>query len=573
MDEMNLTELKKKLHDSEQQYRSLFRYTTNAIFIIDRLGRFTEVNPVASRLTGFNETELLSMGVYDVLGESQRSIFALFMKAALNGEVSCFQTELLNRRQEKVFALMTIVPRQMDGSPQGVIGIVQDVTKHVQTKKKIKQMSKEDALTGLPNRQYVAEQLEGLLRQQEQLAVMFIDLDRFKFVNDTLGHFLGDLALKELAARLKANLFAPNILARMGGDEFVAILPGQAEKKDIVRIARQLLRHIRQPLLINGYEFTLTGSIGISLFPEHGRSGEGLIKAADVAMFRAKTKSSDSYQFYESDMRSYFYERFYVENDLRRALDKGELSLYFQPKFDVNTRTICGEEVLVRWKHPEEGFISPEKFITIAEETGLIVPIGKWVLKEACQQKKSWIDQGYPPIAMSVNLSLRQFLQKDIVDTVKEVLRETQLPPHLLEVEITESVTIDFERTLEVLHQLRALGINISLDDFGTGYSSLQYVAQMPIHALKIDQSFIRNLGKGKNSEAVIAMIINLAHFLKIAVIAEGVESEEQLAYLKEQGCDTVQGYLHSKPLSASDYQTFLADKGGHFSGQNDKNP
>ncbi|TWI57136.1 putative bifunctional diguanylate cyclase/phosphodiesterase [Halalkalibacter nanhaiisediminis] len=559
---MNQSEIEKRLRESEEQYRSLFRYSTNAMFVLNRLGQFEQVNPATSRMTGYVEDELVMMHFNELVFEQGHKLAQDFVQRALKGSSETFDIELRHRLKQKLFVHLTLVPNEINGEIKGVIGVAEDITKRKQDEQKIKRMANEDELTGLPNRRSLTEHLATAItladRNNEQLAVLFIDLDRFKLVNDTLGHILGDKALKEMGKRINEGLQEEAILARMDGDEFIALIPRLSSLEQATEVASQLLEWIKQPLLIDGYEFTLTGSIGIAMYPDSGDNVELLIKCADAAMYSAKTKGGDVFEKYEENMRYKFFERFHVENDLRRALEKGEFFLYFQPQFDAVTNELCGEEVLVRWFHPEEGVTSPNKFIAIAEETGLIIPIGKWILRQACLQKKKWIDLGYPHVSMSVNLSLRQFLQQNIVETVKDILEESQLPPHLLEIEVTESVTIDIERTIDILKRLTALGIKISLDDFGTGYSSLQYVSQLPIQELKIDQSFVRNIGKGQNSEGIIAMIINLAHFLNLKVIAEGVETEAQLSYLVKQRCDKVQGYFHSRPLSVEEYELFL---------------
>ncbi|GAE26323.1 diguanylate cyclase/phosphodiesterase [Halalkalibacter wakoensis JCM 9140] len=291
---------------------------------------------------------------------------------------------------------------------------------------------------------------------------------------------------------------------------------------------------------------------------KNAKNVEALIKAADVALYQAKLIGSDTYNLYKHEMRLDIHEKFHIENDLRRALEKNEFSLLFQPQYHIATNQYCGEEVLVRWDHPLEGLISPDRFITIAEETGLITSIGKWVLQQACLQKKIWIEKGLPEVPISVNLSLRQFLQQSIVEMVAEVLEESELPPHLLKIEVTESVMIDLDRTSTVVKQLLALGVKISLDDFGTGYSSLQYINQLPVHELKIDQTFVAGIGKGKQAEEIISMIIQLAHSLSISVVAEGVETKEQLLYLTQNNCHKIQGYYYSKPLTGNDFELFM---------------
>ncbi|WP_227936761.1 EAL domain-containing protein [Alkalihalobacillus deserti] len=555
---MSPTNIEKKFQKSEQQYNSLFFHSSNAIFVLNRFAKIEKVNPGASLMTGYSSDDLLKTKLSELSHTKNSAQLVESFEKALDGITSTFKTEMRHHSLKELTVNMTMVPIEVDHVVEGIIVIAENITDEL----KISKMAMEDDLTGLPNRRFLTEKLSSAIEyayhQEEKLAVMFIDLDRFKLFNDTLGHLLGDQALKTIASRLKFALNDFGILTRVGGDEFVVLIPQLRSVKQATDAASQLLEHIRDPLIIDGYEFTITGSVGISIFPESGEDAESLIKSADAAMYRAKTNGSDTCELFKKEMGYQLHEKFHIENDLRRALERGEFSLFFQPQFNLATNQYCGEEVLVRWYHPVEGLISPIKFLSIAEETGLIVSIGEWILKEACFQKKRLIERGFPKVPMSVNLSLRQFLQKNIVETVKSVLDESQLAPSLLELEVTESVTIDINRTKDVLQRLLSLGVHISLDDFGTGYSSLQYVSQLSIQELKIDQSFVQNIGKEKQSEGIISMIINLAHYLNISVIAEGVETEEQLVFLKTQRCDKVQGYYYSKPLALKEYNVFL---------------
>jgi diguanylate cyclase (GGDEF)-like protein/PAS domain S-box-containing protein len=547
-----------KLKENEEKYQSIFAYSTNAIFIIDEFERINRVNPATTNITGFSEHTLLSMKMIELVHENSISIAKDEMNKVWNGQSTTIDIELNHRLLEEVIVNVSIVPLSKNGDVNGAIFIAQNITEETKTKR----IAYEDEVTRLPNRRYLIEILTNILTKakvaDEKFAVMFIDLDRFKLVNDALGHLCGNRTLRLIAERLRSCLNEADVLTRVGGDEFIVIIPKLTSITQAKERANRLLERIRCPLIIDGYEFTITGSIGIAVFPDSGEDVESLINSADAAMYRAKSNGSDDCEVYKREMRFQLNERFHIENDLRRALERGEISLYYQPQFDAKSHKYCGEEVLVRWHHPEEGLISPAKFISIAEESGLINTIGEWVLREACFQKKKWIDNGFPKVPISVNLSTRQFLKQSFVENVSDILQASILPPHLLELEVTESITIDNHRTSESLKQLQALGIKISLDDFGTGYSSLQYISQLPIQELKIDQSFVRNIGEGKHSEGIVAMIINLAHFLKISVIAEGVETKEQLDYLVELDCDKVQGYYFSKPLSVEEFERFI---------------
>ncbi|MFC0557756.1 sensor domain-containing protein [Halalkalibacter alkalisediminis] len=550
----------RKLKKSEQQYESLFFHSSNAIFILNSAAEIKKVNPLATLVTGYKEEDLLMMKLGDLVHQNDAQTMDKCYEKALKGIASTIEMDMSHPSLNELTIKLFLVPIEIDNVVESVMAIVENMTDEL----KISKMAMEDDLTGLPNRRCLMEKLSSSLTyafdHKEKLAVLFIDLDRFKLVNDALGHLLGDQALIKIASRLQNVLDELDLLARVGGDEFVILIPHLSSVEQATNTAKQLLEEIRDPLVIEGYEFTLTASIGISIYPDSGTDTESLMKSADAAMYRAKANGSDACELYKREMRYQLHEKFHVENDLRRALERGEFSLFFQPQFDLSTNQYCGEEVLVRWDHPVEGLISPSKFLSIAEESGLIVAIGEWVLKESCLQKKRLIEQGFPEVPMSVNLSLKQFLQKNIVETVKNALQESKLPPHLLELEVTESVTIDIDRTKGVLQRLLSLGVHISLDDFGTGYSSLQYVSQLSIQELKIDQTFVRNIGKERQSEGIISMIINLAHYLNITVIAEGVETEEQLLFLKEHRCNKVQGYYYSRPLALKEYKVFLTD-------------
>ncbi|WP_035667965.1 diguanylate cyclase domain-containing protein, partial [Halalkalibacter akibai] len=441
----------RELLKSEQKFNSLFFHSSNAVFVLDQFSKIKEVNPFASFVTGVHYNELLNMNFADLFSPKDYRRLEQNIEKALSGNVSTLEVTLRNQQYNDQQLNLSIVPVLLEKVEE--IIVIADCS-NVNANK----IAMEDELTGLPNRRFLMMKLAKAVIQanelNEKLAVMFIDLDRFKLVNDTLGHLLGDRALTLVATRLKMALAEKDLLARVGGDEFIVLISNLQSLKQAKDTADQLLEKIRDPILIDGYEFTLTASIGIAIFPESGTEVETLIKSADAAMYRAKSNGSDARELFKREMRYHFYEKFHVENDLRRALDRGEFSLYFQPQFNVKTNDYCGEEVLVRWFHPTEGLVSPSKFLSIAEETGLIVAIGEWVLREACLQKMKLLDLGYPQVPMSVNLSLRQFLQQNIVDTVQKVLEVSKLPPHLLEIEVTESVTIDIDRTIDVLNRL-----------------------------------------------------------------------------------------------------------------------
>lgn len=556
--------LQQRFNDQEQLLYSLLQYNTNAIFVIDETGLFIHVNSAAELITGYKKTELYDMHFIDLIKIRDRQTVLRRVRKALNGEGQSCEITLNHRLDKETYVDVIFVPNIIDGVVKGVIGIAEDITNKKAMEQRLSQMAEEDPLTGLPNRRYFMRELETSLasakRKNDRVAVLFIDIDHFKLINDTLGHAFGDEAIILLVSRLHKLIQGKAKLARMGGDEFVVLLPHIQHATDAIAFAEEICANMSEPLDLNNYEFSMTTSIGIALYPDSATDATTLIRCADAAMHRAKGQAIEKCQLYSDEMSRSFNEWFKVENDLRKALERNEFELFYQPQYCLKSDKICGVEVLVRWHHPKDGLISPARFISVAEETGLIVPLGEWILREACKQMRIWLDGGLPVVPISVNLSLRQFMYKDIAETVGLILEETGLPPTLLDLEITESVTIDLNRSLTVLEQLKELGVRISLDDFGTGYSSLQYLAKFPIDELKIDQSFVKKILSNDNSKAIVTMIINLAHLLDLKVVAEGVEMEEQIDFLRKHGCDVVQGYFFHKPLTSKEYELILKE-------------
>jgi diguanylate cyclase (GGDEF)-like protein len=391
------------------------------------------------------------------------------------------------------------------------------------------------------------------------LAVLFLDLDRFKKINDSLGHDFGDLLLRKVGEQILRCVNEDAVVARIGGDEFLILLPDIEDGSIAVQIAKKINDTINKPTTINGYEVHITSSIGIALYPSDGEDADTLIKHADIALFRLK-EFGDSYSVYSPIVKDPSYDQLVFENDLRKALERHEFTVYYQPKVNIQTGVITGLEALIRWKHPDKGLILPGSFIPIAEETGLIVPIGRYILKTACEQLVKWQHNGLPALSISVNLSTKQFLQSTLVSMVSSILEETGLDPHLLELEITESMTMDVKQASRILKDLKELGIQVSIDDFGTGYSSLNYLKDLPIDRLKIDRSFIRDITVNPENAAIVSTIINMASNLNLLVIAEGVEEESQVSILQNSNCDEIQGYYFSHPLPADEFEQKYAE-------------
>lgn len=438
-----------------------------------------------------------------------------------------------------------------------------DITERKHSEEKLKYQAFHDSLTGIPNRDFFYWKLARLLKKtkknNQKTAILFIDIDRFKNINDTLTHTTGDKLLESFAHRLISSLPDHCFLSRWGGDEFTLIVPLDDGLPTAKEIAEMIIKSLKNPFLIKKYTIYVTCSIGVAIYPDDGLDEKHLIKNADIALFRAKQMGKNNCQFYTTQLSREQMLLFELENSLYKALENHELFLNFQPQFCLKTKQICGVEVLLRWQHPTLGMISPAKFIPLAEETGLIMPIGSWTLEKACIQGKKWQDLGYLPILIGVNVSAKQFQQENFIEEVKNIIKKTQFNPEYLEIEITETILMqDVQKTEEIMQELSALGVKFSLDDFGTGYSSLSYLKKFPFHTIKIDQSFVRDLDTNKQDQALVSAVITLAKGYKMKVIAEGVETENQKSFLESLGCDIIQGWLVSKPLKLADFSSLL---------------
>ena len=448
-----------------------------------------------------------------------------------------------------------------------MVCVVRDVTERTYAEEQIKHLAYHDALTGLPNRLLFKDRLTVALshaqRGHERLAVLFLDLDRFKVINDSLGHTAGDQLLQAVAWRIQSCVRESDTVARLGGDEFTLLLPQLTHSEDAARVAQKILQAVQHPFTVEGRELFITTSVGISLYPEDGEEAETLIKNADTAMYQAKAEGRDNYQLFNALVNAKALLRISLEHGLRRALLNDELVVYYQPIVDLRSLKITGLEALLRWQHPELGLIPPSDFIPLAENTGMMPPIGLWVLRTACMQTKAWHDRGFNSISLAVNLSVTQLQQLDLVESVRRVLVETELPPEFLELEITESSAMQNpEHSARTLYELKKLGLRISLDDFGTGHSSLSYLKRFPIDTLKIDQSFVRDITTDPDTAAIVSAIIAMTHSLRLKVIAEGVEYPEQANLLNQYGCDQMQGFFVKSPVPAAELERLLLETG-----------
>ncbi|MFC5453020.1 sensor domain-containing protein [Paenibacillus aestuarii] len=549
----NSNDVERKLMESRQRLQSLFDNNPDAVISLDMSGKLTGMNPATYRLSGYTLEELGRLPVEQLFAPQDLHQFRQGFERTMSGRPQNFETMISSKNGAKLALHVTLVPISYDGTINGVYGIAKNITERKQAEDLIQYMAYYDALTDLPNRRLFERKVMLHLNEadegQTKIAILYLDLDGFKFINDSLGHSFGDLVLKEVAARLKSSTREIDTVGRMGGDEFTICIPHVRTTEDVQPIAERILHELRQPFQLQGQDFYLSASIGVALYPDHGSQAEMLMHHADTALYKVKEYGKNHVKIYSQSMNEEAIRRQQLESELHKALKRDEFILHYQPQIDVQTDKIIGLEALVRWDHPFRGLMYPGDFITIAEETGLIVPIGKKVLEMACRQCKTWHDQGFTNLRVAVNLSQIQLRQDDFVDTVDRILRAAGLPPTALELEITESIAMhNTEFVLKQLHNLVALGVQISIDDFGTGFSSLSYLSKFPIHRLKIDRSFITNIAN-RSESAIITSIVGLAHNLNLSVIVEGVETQLQREVLPKLGCTEMQGYLFSKPV------------------------
>jgi diguanylate cyclase (GGDEF)-like protein/PAS domain S-box-containing protein len=563
----DITEHKKAQSDlmvAEAKYRSLIENSLVGVYIMQD-GKLVYVNPRLCEMSGFKHEDLLGLNVSEFIYPEDLPLVNENMRKRFNDETGTIKYEYRAIRKDKsVITFELYGSKIVYGGRDAIIGTVIDITERKNTEKMIKHMAYHDQLTNLPNRYLLREKLNeaiiGSKQNKCQFALLFLDLDRFKAINDTMGHEVGDQVLIEIAERLKACVEENDIISRYGGDEFSVLLPESGEQR-ASQVAYQILTKLSLPLTFQHHEILVTPSIGISLFPSHGENFDRLIKNADLAMYHAKSLGRNNFQFFDEELNKKAQYELELEINLRKALEQNQLVLFYQPQVNLETNSVYGAEALMRWVHPEKGIIPPADFIPIAEETGLIIPMGEWAIRTACQENKKWQLAGFSPIIVSVNISAKQFFQSNLVEIVKSALTETGLEPDFLELEITESITMDVERSISTLLELKKLGVKISIDDFGTGYSSLNYLRRLPIDKLKIDQSFIRECPHDINSNTIVRTIIVMAHLLKLQVKAEGVEKEEQVSFLLGQGCKEAQGYLFSKPIPVSEFEREFMQK------------
>lgn len=568
----NITERKQSellLQESEEKFHLLFDRSMDGILIIEN-NHFIECNQAAIDMMGCSFDEIrntppwmLSPPVQPDGRGSEEKAHEMMNIAKTQGR---HRFEWVHRRTngEDFPVEVTLIPIMLSGR-EVLYTTWRDITDNKKAEDRISQLANFDALTGLPNRILLTDRINQAIsiaqRSGESLTLMFLDLDHFKNVNDSLGHHVGDELLIQLAKRLKALVRKEDTVSRLGGDEFIVVLTG-ADANGATHVAKKLLEVIAQPYLIEQYELIITPSIGMALYPHDGKDFDTLFKCADTAMYRSKQSGRNNYCFFTPEMQEHAMRTLQLENALRHAVEFGQLVLHYQPQVSLASGRVIGAEALVRWQHPEFGLVPPAEFIPISEETGQILQIGEWVLRTAIRQMKAWMDSGLGPMMIAVNLSSVQFRHLHLPELVTQILKEVQLPPEYLELELTESVAMDNPlAAIEVMNNLHKRGIRMAIDDFGTGYSSLSYLKRFQAYKLKIDQSFVRDITEDADDKAIVSAIISLAKSLGMKTIAEGVETEGQLAYLREQCCDEVQGYFYSKPLPADQFEAFVQSR------------
>lgn len=503
---------------------------------------------------------LLGQKKRDMVGKHVRNLHDIgqYIQAVLDGKKR-FDDVYITLGEEggpsKRFCLFDAFPIYDDSYHTiGVFAQLRDITEVYNAQQRFNFLANHDEQTALPNRRFLTANLTSLIEERNgvevnnQLTVIYLDLDRFKIVNDTLGQKDGDIVLKKIANRLVSHFGEKDFIARVGGDDFVLVVPVK-QKGEVQQIGERLVKIFNEPFIMKGYDFHITASIGIAVFPNNGRTTEELLVNADTAMFRAKKQGKNQFVLYSDELNPKSHDKILMEASLRKAIDSNELVLYYQPQINIKTKKMIGVEALVRWQHPTLGMLPPSKFVPLAEETGLIKQMDEWVLRTACKQNKEWQDMGIPPFSVAINLSSNQFASDELPDLVQSVLCDTGLKPEYIELEITETMTMDVEHAIPTLKKLNELGVKISIDDFGTGYSSMNYLTKFPIDRLKIDRSFIWNIEKNVSDSNIVITIIRMAHNLGLKAIAEGVENEKQLQFLREHGCDEVQGFFFSEPL------------------------
>ncbi|MFS0864680.1 EAL domain-containing protein [Fredinandcohnia sp. 179-A 10B2 NHS] len=559
----DITELRSTQNELKlnlQHYQSLFEHSQDTVITYNANGEIVDMNPRACEIFGYSIETIPNGSTVDLIVEKYVESRNEYFEKAIKGNPQNFEIEIINQQGERLFLNITFLPIIIENEINGVYSIGKDITNQKKNQELNAYLAHHDELTKLPNRRWIEQKLQDSLLsadENDQLAVMFIDLDRFKKINDTLGHLIGDRLLELISKRLENSLQkGKQFVARMGGDEFMLVYPTVTKQQEVINLANIILQNLTSPFYIEDHELLVSASIGISFYPSAGTSVVDLMKKADIALYRAKDLGRNMYQIYTNSMDERNYQSFLLERDLRKAILNKEFVAYFQPRVNTVTGETVGAEALIRWNHPKFGLISPAEFIPLAEETGLIVHLGKWMKRKVCEQLIAWREEGIPLIPISVNISSQRFLQTDFAKDVRNLLEEYELEGKWLELEITEnSLMKNEEYILETLVELKNLGIKIFIDDFGTGYSSFNYLKTFNLDGIKIDRMFIQNISSHSENAGITIAMIKMAQHLKMEVIAEGVETKEELSFLSDQDCQYVQGYYFGKPCSIEEFE------------------
>ena len=564
--EQEKTDVETKLHEQQNLFETIFDDTHNGIALLNLDGHFLRANKSLCEMLGYNESDILAMNFYYIIHPNDLNNLQVYIQQLIDDQTKVHQSEqqCFKKNGDLLWIMSTLsLIRDNEGKPVYFIIQVQDITLQKKAEERLKHMAYHDPLTGLANRnkleQFINHILASARRHQQSFALLFFDLDRFKNINDTIGHESGDLLLQIIAERLRSAVRNTDLVARLGGDEFVLVITDVKKTESAALISQKILENIMKVIVIKGQEIYITTSIGISLYPYDGQNMQTLMKNADLALYRAKEHGRNNYQFYTTEMTTKAQEKLALQNALGHALAKNEFVLHYQPKMEIATRRITGIEALLRWKNKDYGMISPNEIISLAEETGLIIPVSDWVLKTACNQLKAWHDMGLTSLTIAVNCSARQFKQSTFVDDILQAVTKAGLPPQALEIEVTESTIMqDPENTLRVLYALKDLGVKIAIDDFGTGYWSLSNLRRLSVDKIKIDKTFIKQVTTDETCIAIASAIIIMAKKLGIQSIAEGVETHEQFDFLAREGCTEIQGYYLTQPLAEDAMTKFL---------------
>jgi diguanylate cyclase (GGDEF)-like protein/PAS domain S-box-containing protein len=560
---------RKKAEDKLRLFRSLLDQTVDAISVVEpEIGRFLDYNESTCRLTGYSHHDLNNMHIDDLKMFSAGSLVWRDYVKTLRGKQSDVFESKLSKKDGGIVPIEISTRFINQENDNYIVSVIRDISERKRAQKEIQKLAYFDTLTSLPNRTLFEDRLriaiENARRNDEQVAVMFLDLDRFKRINDSLGHNIGDKLLQQVAGRLKHSVRNTDtvtmlrqddfsaVLARQGGDEFTLLASGIRRSTDVAHLGQRILANLRNPIYIGDQELVVSGSIGVAFYPEDGQDTITLLRNADTAMYQAKQKGRDKVVFYTAAMNADAQKLITLETELRTALAEDQLLVHYQPKFSINPKKLVGMEALIRWQHPEQGLLYPGDFLPVAEESGLIGPIGDWVLETVCHQIRDWQDHGVQPVKVSVNISNQQFHSGKLDETVANLLARTGIAADYLELELTENIIMEnVHIAMELLDKIKLMGVMISIDDFGTGYSSMSYLKRLPVDILKIDRSFVSDIVENPEDSAIARSIITLGHSLDLKVIAEGVENNAQLEQLAKEGCDEIQGFLFSRPISA----------------------